>query len=289
MEFASIIKPDLEELAVKLAALPPVHVVHSAVQQLKWLEDIPKNASGKRPQLQQLFSHLNDRLLQVENVVQDHGNRVSRFEAILADAARGDSPSAQTASPEVEVNECTHESFSDMLHQRFHDIRCQLDSKTDQKDHTRLADALSQSCRDLTATLRASRQDLAVLERNGNELSSIVAQNSKDLARLDTSCTELQEAYDLREQDLADLEKKWSHRLWGYRENSPSEPRRPRSQSGNTTSRSDVPPWRPWGITPQKTQAMAHQAADLRSPEPPPPRRSTLRPRLLHHEHEGKT
>lgn len=146
-------------------------------------------------------------------------------------------------------------------------MRTMLDAKAERKDQDRLADALGQSCRDLTATLRVCRQDLAILEQSCKGLDHAVNEYSKDVSRLDQACSDLHQAFEKREQDLTDLERQWSRRLWGYRENSPSATRRPRPPSGRTyacpTDSVALPPWKPWPTNGTKLEtALVTQQAD---------------------------
>jgi len=145
-------------------------------------------------------------------------------------------------------------------------MRAMLGAKADRKDQDRLADALGQSCRDTTATLRVCRQDLAILEQTCKGLDHAANEYSKDVSRLEHSCTDLHQAFEKREQDIADLERQWSRRLWGYRENSPSATRRPRPPSGRTyacpTDGVALPPWKPWPTNGTKLEAAPITQAD---------------------------
>lgn len=221
------------ELAVTVAELPSSLHLRKALDQLSWLEE-PDRGSGHRHQLQELLSCLDSRVLAVEKSVRAAEHRIG--------------PSEVAGGPE-------HEQLANVLQTRFQSLRAQLESKleskSDRKDQDRLADALSQSCRDLTSTLRACRQDLATLDQNCKDLAQSVALYGQDMSRLDQGQLDLQRSVSKWEQDIKDLERQWSRRLWGYRDSSPSLPRRsaPRPCSGSRTYRADSPgkaPWKPW-------------------------------------------
>jgi predicted RNase H-like nuclease (RuvC/YqgF family) len=168
------------ELAVTVAQLPPGSALHTAIDQLRWMEEeVPCAAQPLR--LKHILSCFDSRLKSCEKSVD---NKAAEQE-----------------------------------------LRMQLESKAEVEDLDRLADALSQSCRDLTSTLRACRQDLATSEQNTHDLATSVTQCSQEIARLDRNCEQMQKLFEKREQDLLDIERLWSRRLWGYRESSPSSAR----------------------------------------------------------------
>jgi hypothetical protein len=153
---------------------------------------------------------------------------------------------------------------TDLAHfaEAFHAEFCKLrDTKADSKDQRKLAEALNQSCRDLTSTLRVHRQDLAQLEQKGVEMARTVHENREQVADLGMFLAK-------RDEELTDLERRWSKRLWGYTENSAgasrsrpqSASRRVQPQSGgcaapaeagndpaeNAGARAALTPWKYW-------------------------------------------
>jgi len=164
------------------------------------------------------------------------------------------------------------------VEERFNEVREQLEAKAESRDQDRLADALGQSCRDHTATLRACRQDFAVLEQNCRDVAQAVTHANQEVSRLDRCCAESQRSVAKWEQDMGDLEQKWSRRLWGYSESSarPSSARRPagRPVSGCIANRgvdcegegADKRMWKPWpnnGVVVRAQPVDIQQADDL--------------------------
>jgi chromosome segregation ATPase len=205
----------LTELAVFAADLPHGHALDAALQQLQGLE---KHSSGQGMWLQNLFSRLDTRISAMETCIQD-----------VVQALQ---------TPQYARNTILAETLS----AQFSSLRETLDSKADDKDQHRLADALSQSCRDLTSTLRVYRHDLTSVEQKCDYMSQSIQQNEQALG-------ELGEFLATRDEELSDLERRWSKRLWGYREISPSSARHARPQSAGGTNQPDavhIKPWRPW-------------------------------------------
>lgn len=246
----------ITELAVTVAELPAGRALHNALQQLRWLDD----AEGQKPKLQQLLSRMDCRLLAVERAVEKNNS-----------------------------SSASHEHF---LTERFNELEAQLDFKAERTDQDRLTEALSQSCRDLTATLRACRQDLATLEENFRDMARHVTHYSQDVSRLDHSSLELQQAFAKRELDSEDKERQWSRRLWGYnnsnnREASPSSARRARPVSGCNANRAEgagIPPWKPWATARKEGKI---ESGSTGPGIPWPPRPGGARLHSTHDDREG--
>lgn len=291
------------ELAVSVAALPLGRALHDAIDQMRWLEDEWGQSSNERANLQDSISRLDGRTMALEKCVQEAARRVGTAEATMIETSRAHSVRREKDLAEMaacvekdRLAETLHDRFMDIralvdskadrrenmdtvrfaetLQERFQELRTVLEAKADRRDQDRLADALSQSCRDLTSTLRCYRQDLSILEQSSGDQSHRISQCSQDVSMLAIRCSDLESSFAKKSQQLVDLERQWSRRLWGYRENSPSTPRRPRQAStprdGGAMDRgspngavlSAAPPWKPWPEGGIVTKAHTDQPTD---------------------------
>lgn len=206
------------ELAMSVAEYPHGRLMRAALEQLQWLEEAD---AGERVQLQDLFAGLATRVSYLEQCIH-----------VVEESIAGAEVEARTGDDSAR--------FADSLCARFCELKALSDTKADCKDVDRLGQALNQSCRDLTSTLRVYQQSLAQLEQKSSNLVNSVEQNCQEVV-------DLKEFLAKRDQELFDLERQWSKRLWGYGELSSS--RRVRPQSARGAKQSDgasVPPWKPW-------------------------------------------
>jgi len=205
------------ELAISVAEFPQGPVLQGALEQLQWLEE---EGSGQRMWLQDLVTGLESRVSYLEQCIHSVEESIAGIEV---KATTGDH----------------HARFAESLCARFCELKALSDTKAECKDVDRLGQALNQSCRDLTSTLKVHQQNLAQLEQQSSKLGYSVEQNSQDVI-------DFRDFLAKRDQELFDLERQWSKRLWGYGELSSSRRARPQSARGTKQTDGTSTPWKPW-------------------------------------------
>lgn len=209
----------LTELAMSVAELPRGPVMRAALEQLSWLDE---EDSGQKLRLQSLFNSLESRLANLEQCVRSAEDSI--------------------AGAEVGTTSCDpHAQFAQSLCARFCELKALCDTKADCKELDRFGQALNQSCRDLTSTLKVHQQNLTQIEQKCSSLGCSIEQNCQDVV-------DLRDVLAKRDEDLFELERQWSKRLWGYSElNSSSRRARPQSARGAKQAEvTNAQPWKPW-------------------------------------------
>jgi len=109
-----------------------------------------------------------------------------------------------------------HLSFAGATDSTINDMRSILGSAATMKGQERLAEALNQSCRDLSSSVMDVRQGQSMLEQNCLNLSQSVMQYKHEVSTVGQTIQDFKRIFVKREQEIGDMERQWNRRLWGY-------------------------------------------------------------------------
>jgi len=110
------------------------------------------------------------------------------------------------------------EQYSDLRKSKAD--RRDFEASASKKDQEKLAEALSQSCQDLSASVMAVRREMSVLEHKCADLGQNVLQYREAVGHYDVTIGELKCSFIKQNQMIGDLEQQWARRFWGYQDGS---------------------------------------------------------------------
>jgi hypothetical protein len=126
------------------------------------------------------------------------------------------------------------------LRAKLDEVHAKIDDKSPKTDLQKYGEALSSSCRDLSSSILAVRQEVSNLEGDFKEMGRQVRQEvsklesdfkelgdswskrDRDFVNLSSEWSKRDAEMRAREEELGDMERHWSKRMWGY-----ATPRRP--------------------------------------------------------------